>query len=116
LKFKLRSDESRRKQIAEQALKEVRALMNAQYPVSLLFDKHLTSVERAAGEAWPQAMARTLGLNLQQLHDFCEGILKTGLWQSTLPDKPSDMDLLNGFRGWAALMLITEKELASGSQ
>ena len=53
-----------------------------------------------------------LGMDVFQLSAFCEGILKTGLYEVSGDPQPTQRDLLNYFRGWAVLLLAVEQELA----
>jgi len=111
-KFRTNSEEKKRRQIAAQALAEIRKLSNAKYPLAMPFDKlQAPGVERVPGEGWPQAYGRKLGLDLQQLRDFTAGLIETGMYQSNVDAPPTAKDLLNYFRGWSALLIEVEREL-----
>ena len=119
MKFKnaFDSEGRKRRKLAARALSEIRQLANANYPLALLFEKMPTSiVERQIGESWPEAFGRALGgLTLQQLRDYASGLIETGLYRTSDSDSktPTASDLLNYFRGTAALLIETERELAA---
>lgn len=106
----------KRRRLAKQALEDIRRLSAARFPIALLFDRmNAPNVQRQAGESWPEAFARSLGgLSLEQLRDYSAGLIETGLYVASDSDEktPTSKDLVNYFRGAAALLLTTEQELA----
>ena len=118
MKFKFRTDSEaqKRKKLAAKALEEMRKLRAANYPVAMRLDLSIGSaVERGPGETITAACARRLGMNLEQLRDFCKGTLDTGLFHGNSAGAPSHQDLVNNFTGWSALLIAVEDELASQS-
>ena len=112
MKFKVfDSDARKRKKIAAQALAEIRALAAAKYPIAMLFDKCGHAVERQAGDSWPMAYGRKLGMELPQLREFIQGVIDTGYYQCNEAEKPTANGLLNYFRGYSALLVEVEREL-----
>jgi hypothetical protein len=114
-KFTVDGEAKKRKKLAAQALTEIRALAAAKYPIAMLFDKCGHTIERQAGDSWPQAYGRKLGLKLPQLREFVQGVIDTGYYQSNETGKPTANDLLNCFRGYSALLVEVERELGQAS-
>jgi hypothetical protein len=101
-----------RKKSAREALAEIRALAAAKYPVAMLFDKFCPpGLERKAGEGWATAYGRHLGFGLPELRDFAKGTIESSYYRSNSDTPPTNNDLINFYRGWSALLIITEREL-----
>jgi|GEM_PF-5100928 len=97
------------KAIAERALREVRALDAARYPIALKIELGGESPpERLPGESLGAAFARSMNLSIEQAAEFCRGMFEHGIPFDATTDEKT---LLDRFRGLAAVLILLEKDL-----